>query len=78
MILTEQNLKQLIREAMEIEITPESFAEQYGLEVEYSADGEKIIRVDIDDLGKLKNVPWDLEQTDTNDVYIYHTGEYVR
>jgi hypothetical protein len=88
MKFTKTRLKQLIKEELQ-QILQESFAEQwatqYGLDVDYDNEGQRVIYLDNQQADELnfpvdpetgKKVMWDAQRAGGGWGWIIYTGEY--
>ena len=78
MRITKRQLRRIILEAVG-NITPEAWADQYGLDVDVDNDGQIVIYMDAEQANRLNMPPgvdWEAEENYDQESWTIYTGEY--
>ena len=78
MRITKRQLRRIILEAVG-NITPEAWADQYGLDVDVDNDGQIVIYMDAEQAHRLEMPPgvdWEAEENYDQQSWTIYTGEY--
>ena len=78
MRITRRQLRRIVREAVG-NITPEAWADQYGLDVDVDNDGQIVIYMDAEQANRLdmpSGVDWEAQENHDQQSWTIYTGEY--
>jgi len=78
MKITKKQLRRIIKETMD-GVTPEIWADQYGLDTDVDNDGQIIIYLDADQASRVTMPPgvdWDATENYDEQSWTIYTGEY--